>query len=93
MKLDLPARPAMVTWEVEASYLVAIPQDYQSITLASLRDQLQATADRKRSKPPLGPLEFRYETDKDNYVTVVHAYFTNKHGKKTRFMRLRREGT
>lgn len=85
-------------WNVETSHLVAshgeaIPDYIETTTLDQLRTCLQHLANGKEvrdDRPPLGELTYRYEHDKFDRVTVVHAYFINKHNKLARFMRLRR---
>lgn len=79
------------TWIVEASHMVAVPQEYCAYSLKDLIKQVQETADSKRCDPPMGDISFRYELDDDLIPVVAHTYFINKRGKQARFMRLRRK--
>lgn len=85
-----------MVWKVETSWLVAsrgegIPKEIVVDSMEELRSRIQYLADGKANKPPIGEVHFRYELDRMNdKAIVVHAYFTNKHNKRARFMRLRR---
>lgn len=78
-------------WIVQKSHKVAGPEEYWVESLDELRQLLQARADEYISTdehPPLGELEFRYELDDNDQPFIVHAYFYNKYGDRTRFARL-----
>lgn len=80
-------------WNVETSHMVAVPQSIEADDLPELRGQVQQIADSKAvrpDRPAIGELSFKYELDDRDEPVVVHAFFTNLHGKKARFMRLRR---
>lgn len=96
LRLKSPPVMATVTWRVETSHLVAshgtsIPEVIVSTSLQQLRGIIQWLADGKKHEPKMGEIIFRYELTTENMIDVVHSYFTNKKGKLTRFMRLRRE--
>lgn len=81
------------TWVVEKSHKVKAPHTLVSSCLEDLRSQLQDLADSywpSPNNPPLGQLEFRYELDDEDRVNKVHAFYKNKRGLKSRFMRLKR---
>lgn len=89
LKLKAP----ITQWKVEASHMVEMPDKLEALNLDVLRHQLQQLTLRyrpSRGKPPLGPLTFRYETDEQDRVTIIHAYFTGRDKKLKRFARLRR---
>ncbi len=74
--------------------MVAVPQFIEAQNVEELRSRVQSLADHKKARedrPAIGEISFRYELDVYDRPEVVHAYFTNKHGKLTRFMRLRRD--
>lgn len=78
-------------WIVQKSYKVAGPEYYDVQNLDELRSLLQARADSyiaTEEHPPLGELEYRYELDDGDQPFVIHAYFYNKYGDRTRFARL-----
>lgn len=79
-------------WTIETSHMVAVPKEYEVYSLDDLRQQIQSTADSKRHEPGMGEINYRYELNSEEDVTVVHAYFVNRFGKQSRFMRLRYEG-
>lgn len=84
----------MTTWNIEASHMVAVPAHIIADTAAELRGWVRRLAESKKvrsDRPAIGELSYRYELDSFDEVQVVHVYFTNRHGKRTRFMRLRRE--
>jgi hypothetical protein len=70
------------------------PRAINSDTLSELRQKVQALANtvpkHARQQYPCGPLEFRYECDDQDYVTIVHAYFKGLNGLRLRFMKLGR---
>lgn len=84
----------MKTWHVEKSYKLRAPDYIKAPTPGRLRTKLQSLADTYRPRPgspALGRLTFRYEfDDKTDEVKTVYAYFHNRHGKLSRFMRLSR---
>lgn len=84
----------MKTWNVEASYKVRAPQFIKASSVPRLRTKLQSLADTYRPRPgspALGRLTFRYELDeRSDEVNTIYAYYENRHGKRARFMRLRR---
>lgn len=89
----LKLRQPITTWVVEEEYIVGLPPSFEALTLEVLRQELQQSTLRYRTRPdrpPIGPLSFRYETDNRDRVTVVHAYFTGKDGRRKRYARLRR---
>jgi len=80
-------------WRIETSHMVAVPQSIEVDDLPELRRQVQQIADSKAvrpDRPAIGELSFKYELDDHDEPVVVHSFFTNRHGKKARFMRLRR---
>ncbi len=80
-------------WQIDNSHMVAVPDYITTRSLPELCSQVQAIADSKKvrtDRPPMGTISFRYEADPHGIITTVHTYFINKHGKQTRFMRLRR---
>lgn len=80
-------------WNVETSHMVAVPQVIEADDLPELRRRVQQIADSKAvrpDRPAIGELSFKYELDSHDQPVVVHSYFMNRHGKKARFMRLRR---
>lgn len=80
-------------WKIENSHLVTVPEEIETYTTKSLMVIVQLIADRrttKADKPPIGPINFRFEVDEDMAINMVHCHFTNKSGKLLRFMRLRR---
>lgn len=84
----------MVTWKVETSHMVAVPECIKGTSIFVVRNAIQAIADSKKvreDRPAIGPLTYRYEMDEDDTITVIHSYFEGKDGKLRRFMRLRRE--
>lgn len=84
----------MTKWNILSSHMAAVPQFYEAENLRDLRQQIQTTADNKvvrHDRPPMGQISFRYELDENDRVCKVHAYFTNKHGKQARFMKLERQ--
>lgn len=93
MKLEQP--PVDTCWVITTSWLVHHPQTINTDSLKELRDRLQALADdASTGRPPgyeYGALDYRYECDKRDYVTVVHAYFVGRNGLNKRFMKLRRD--
>jgi hypothetical protein len=81
-------------WIVQKSHKVAGPDEYEVETLEELRELLQDRADSYISTdehPPLGELEFRYELDDGDEPFIIHVYFYNKRGDRTRFARLVRD--
>ena len=84
----------IMAWSIEQSHMVAHPNDLETESLAELREWVQGFADSKKiraDRPAMGEISFRYEMDNStDEVTLVHTYFTNKHGKLQRFMRLRK---
>lgn len=75
---------------IETSHMVAIPPSYTAGSLEELQSQVQATADGKRvgkGHPAIGELSFTW----DEEAKKLHAFFTDRHGKRRRFMRLRQE--
>lgn len=92
MILEQP--PADTEWVVEQSHRVQAIRSINSDTLPELRSRLQALADEvpvhARKQYPYGPLDYRYECDEDDRVSVVHAYFKGHNGLRRRFMKLRR---
>lgn len=92
--LSIPAFKAKAPasrWFIESSHMVAVPEYIDADSLPELRGLVQTIANSKKRKPVIGPLEFRYQLDDKDEVSVVHCYFTNRHDKKVRFMRLSRE--
>lgn len=86
----------MTTWVIEKSYKVKAPEQIESRTYVELRRKLQALADTyipADDAPPLGELIYRDDRHdhKGKVSQTIWVYFRNKHRKKTRFMRLRRE--
>jgi len=80
------------TWDVETCHLIDHPTLYEPSSLKELKNWIQLAADAKKTRPnspPLGELHFRYEADDDGSVYVIHSYFTDKGGRRRRFMRLR----
>ena len=80
-------------WCIETSHTVAVPQSIEADDLPELRRQVQQIADSKVARPDspaIGELSFKYELDDNDEPMVVHSFFINRHGKKARFMRLRR---
>ena len=83
----------ITAWLVESSHMANTPDLMKAPTLRALRRKVQAIADSKpyrRGVPPMGQIQFRYEVDDQDCVTIVHCYFVNKHGDQKRFMRLKR---
>jgi hypothetical protein len=81
-------------WTVDSSHLFNPPPHLDCTDLQDLRRQVQAIADehsanRSSRQLAFGKLEFRYEADDEDVITVVHAYFVNKLGQRQRYMRLR----
>ena len=83
-------------WVVESSTIHPInrPEEIEAPTLKALCVCIQACADNYSAKnpkdPPLGELYYRWEIDLDTMIPqACFAYFTNKHDKPQRFMRLR----
>lgn len=84
----------MAIWNIETSHMVDVPVLIEASTPPELRRRVQEIADKKKvrtDRPPIGELSFRYELDANGDTAVVHAYFIDRHGKRRRFMRLRRE--
>lgn len=83
----------LTTWIVESSHRVNVPTTLRAMSLKHLRDSIQSIANRRHivQSRDYGQIEFRYELDEFDQACVVHAYYTNKHGLLSRFMRLRRE--
>lgn len=80
-------------WCIETSHMVAVPESIEADDLPELRRQVQQIADSKVARPEspaIGELSFKYELDDQDEPVVVHSFFMNRHGKKARFMRLRR---
>ena len=80
-------------WNVETSHMVAVPRVIEADDLPELRGRVQQIADSKVARPDspaIGELSFKYELDDKDEPLVVHSFFINRHGKKARFMRLRR---
>lgn len=76
-------------WEIETSHLVAVPRTILAASVQHLKDQVQYIADTKGvrvDRPPIGVVVFTEEPDR------LHCFFTDRHGKRRRFMRLRRGG-
>lgn len=86
--------PADTEWQVEQAHQIGHPKAINADDLWELRSRLQALADavpvHARRQYPFGPLDYRYEADEDDMVTVVHAYFKGHNGLRRRFMKLRR---
>lgn len=90
---QLKLKAPITRWKVETSQMVQMPNELEAMSLDILRHDLQTLTQLyrpRRGKPALGLLTFRYETDEDDRVNVVHAYFTGTDGKLKRFARLRR---
>lgn len=82
-------------WKIETSYTVDHPAEVEVADIPELRSWVQGRADAKKvrvDRPPIGKLHFRYEHDERDQPSVVHAYFTDRHRGRKRFMRLRRTG-
>lgn len=80
-------------WNVETSHMVNVPKTFEVDTYDELRRRVQQIANRKSlhsDRPVCGELSFRYELDSNDEAVVVHAYFTDRHKKRRRFMRLRK---
>lgn len=76
------------TWEIETSHLVAVPRSIIAASMQHLKDQVQYIADTKgvrADRPPIGVVAFVEDDDR------LHCFFTDRHGKRRRFMRLKRE--
>lgn len=83
----------LTRWKVETSHLVNVPKLFEYHTIQALRDTITALANRRSvrtDKPRFGELTYRYELSQDDEVDVIHVYFTDRHSKRRRFMRLRR---
>jgi hypothetical protein len=95
MQLSHP--PVDTEWLITQSFLINHPPIIASDTLPELRSRVGLLAREAsriaaaRDKPRLGEIEFRYETDTDDLVTVVHCYFKGVGGVRRRFMRLERQ--
>ena len=76
------------TWAIEQSHCIAHPSSIETEDVSELRSWVQYFADSKVNT--MGKIHFRYELDDTDHITTVHCYFTNKHGKLQRFMRLRK---
>jgi hypothetical protein len=77
-------------WHVEMSHMVAVPLIIEASSIDDLKKQIQALADGKKvhhDRPAIGQLTFVDDLDDDGF-TRIRAYFMNKHGKRTRFMRV-----
>jgi hypothetical protein len=77
-------------WQVEKSHLVAIPEKVMAETVSDLRRWVQEKADFSTNAHPFGEISFRYELNDNEEPVIIHAYFSNRHGKQQRFMRLRK---
>lgn len=84
-------RPSTMRWIIERSHLVTVPTHIDANGLVDLRSRVQRLADDKHTRsdrPPIGPLTFRYELDDNELPIKVFAFFTDRHNKPRRFMRL-----
>ena len=87
--MDCPTR-----WNIEMSHMVSVPRYIDATTLVDLRSRVQHIADAKKERsdrPAIGEIFFRYELDDQDRAKVVHCYFEDRHQKRRRFMRLRRD--
>lgn len=92
MRIDQP--PADTRWVVTHSWLLDHPESINTDDLGELRNRIQAMADKAKvttGGKGFGRISYRYECDKRDYVTVVHAYFIDRKGLNKRFMKLRRD--
>jgi len=87
-------RPPNMIWRSEAAQKVRIPKELPVRDIEDLSRWMQDCADGYRpgpDSPPLGRLEFTYELGEDDRISLIRVYFLNKHGKRSRFVRLRRQ--
>ena len=81
-------------WDIESSHMCNVPRCVEVESMAELRSWVQDIADSKKvrsDRPAMDEITFRYEIDESiEEVNVTHCYFTDRHGKQRRFMRLRR---
>lgn len=92
--LTIPAfktKAPAARWVIESSHMAAVPDYIDADDLPELRGLIQEIADSKKREPRMGEIEFRYQLDDKDEVSVVHCYFINRHDKRIRFMRLSRE--
>lgn len=78
-------------WIVDKSYKVGGPGHYDVETLEELKELLQARADAyiaTDEHPPLGELDYRFEHDERDRITLIRVSYINKHGDRARFARL-----
>jgi hypothetical protein len=83
-----------IRWIVQKSHKVNMPNSIDCANLDELRQSLQDLANTyiaTDEHPSLGELEFRYELDDGDEPFIVHAYFYNKYGDRSRFARLVRD--
>jgi len=73
-------------WVIERSHLVRVPSSIEASSFNGLRHSLQKIAD--DADRGFGELQFRYELDSNDCVTLVHSYFVDRTGRRRRFMRL-----
>lgn len=92
MKLNHP--PVDTEWRVTKCHRVEHPETFNTDSLSELRSRVRKLA---REAPPhprlqrkIGPLSFRYETDEQDIVTQVTAYFVTHNGARRRFIQLER---
>lgn len=81
-----------MNWVVDSSHCCNVPTEVEVESMAELREWVQGIANsRSTEDKPFGVIQYRYSMDPHTEeVTVVYAYFTNRHSKLCRFMKLTR---
>jgi hypothetical protein len=81
-----------MTWLIEMSHPVNIPEKFEARNVPDLKQKLQRFADNYDHPIGWGELKFSEEYDRRKRPQVLRAYFYGAFtGEKKRFMRLRRQ--
>jgi hypothetical protein len=77
----------MSIWNVETSHMVAVPKSFMVDDIEELKRVVQATADTKKRRPIVGPLEYTHMIRDGKEYLLAH-FRHHETQKKMRFMRL-----
>lgn len=80
-------------WLIDQSHLVNVPPhvEVDSSSFSDIPRKVQSLADNAKSRLSFGKLVFKWELDNQHRPIRVFSYFTDRHGKQRRFMRLVRK--
>lgn len=91
-RLKIKHPPADTEWTVESSRIMFAPERVAADTLPELRSRvshlIRKGNEHREPKKRIKDLSFRYETDAEDYVTVVHVYFVGYTKRSIKAMRL-----